>query len=165
MPIASLLGLGDRISASIGRAANMKGNTDVLEGKVASMLLVAYADGDCSDAEENEAITTLQTDKMLEAAGFGTNEIVTAWSKFRDKRPGSFTGKLALRREIAEAVGRAGKLTGGETIGEDIFLGAVNVAFASGDADAKEKTELKEIAKACGLSDSKVKELVGDALA
>lgn len=162
--LGNILGFKDKVAESIGRAANLKGNVDVLEGKIAAQLLVAYADGSCSDDEENEAITTLQADKSIEAAGFGTNDIVTTWSKLRDKRPGSFTGKLALRREIAEAVGRASKIKGGETIGEDIFLGAVNVAFASGDADVKEKGELKEIAKACGLSDSKIKELVGDAL-
>lgn len=162
--LGNILGFTDKIAASVGRAANLKGNKDVLEGKIAAQLLVAYADGSCSDEEENEAITTLQSDKALEIAGFGTNDIVSTWSKLRDKRPGSFTGKLALRREISEAVSRSSKITGGETIGEDIFLGAVNVAFASGDADAKEKTELKEIAKACGLSDSKIKELVGDAL-
>ncbi len=161
--LGAISGFADRMQQSIKNAAAMKGNRDILEGKVCAMLLVAYADGSCTDAEENEAMTTLTQDKQLEAAGFTAMDIAEAWTKFRDKRPGSFTGKMQLRREISEAVGRAqkAKLT---TVGEDIFLGSVNVAFSDGNAAPEERAELKQIATACSLSESKIKEMVGDAL-
>lgn len=145
-----MFGFGNLLK-KVDNAAHFKGNLDILEGIVASAVLVAYADGSLDPKEEQEAIEAITNNKSVVEAGFTPVDVSNTWNKFINKRPGSFSGKIQLRREIQEAVGRAG----GVTVSEDIFLVAADVAMADGSIGDAEKKELAEIAKTVGIDPSK----------
>jgi len=145
-----MFGFGNAVK-KIQNAAKYKGNLDVLEGIVASAVLVAYADNSLDSKEEQEAIEAIQNNKSVVEAGFTPVDVANCWTKFVNKRPGSFSGKVQLRREIEEAVSRAG----GVAVSEDIFLVAADVAMADGDIGDAEKKELAQIAKVVGIDPSK----------
>jgi tellurite resistance protein len=128
-----------------GGSNKLAGKTDLLEGLWAAVALVTYADGSANDDEVATAITSLENHAIVGAA-FKAHEIEQAGNKQLARAKGGMAGKLALKRELAEA---KAKNTFEEM--EMLVMIALDVAMADGSVGDAEKAVLKDIGKIVGV--------------
>lgn len=129
-------------------AANMKKleNKDLMEAIVGGCLLVAYADGDCSDEEILNLDGLIQSNPALSHFG---SEITNTINTFEQQlKTGFRVGKLKIMREIKD-------IKNNPEDAEEVFINMITIAEADGEVDEKETAVLKEVGQALGqrLSD------------
>lgn len=123
------------------------GRTDLLEACLASAALVAAADGTIDPEEAVSAIQTVKNNEVLGKA-FDNTTIETTMNRMIARAKGGFSGQAQLYKELKE-IGKS------EEDAEAVYLIAVDVAFADGNCDAKERAVLAQIAKTIGYDASK----------
>lgn len=128
-----------------GGAKRLNGNTDLLEGVAAAIVLTGAADGDFDDAEAQTGLDRLLGHDVLSAA-FKPNEIEAAFDKQANRARQGLSGKLALKREIADV---KGKCSADDC--EMLLVIACDVALSDGEVSAPERKALDDIGKSLGL--------------
>lgn len=83
----------------------LSGKTDVLEAVCAGAALVAYADGDASDAEISTAMTAIKANNTLNSA-FSNSQIESTLDKILERAKGGRVGRAGLYKEIEEIAHR-----------------------------------------------------------
>lgn len=121
------------------------GNKDFLEAVSAGVAMVAAADGNISDEEIAAAVDAVAQNPTLKKF-YSTNEVEQTINAMCQKAK-SASGRVQLLREIDDVIRKAGN----ETMKEDIYLIAYDVAMASGDIDSKEQAVLDKIANRLGV--------------
>ncbi|KAB0285445.1 tellurite resistance protein [Vibrio fortis] len=118
-------------------------NRDLMEAIVASSVLVAFADGDCS-AEELETLDAIiASNDNLSHFGSEIGKTIDKYSAMYEA--GARLAKVKLMKEIRD-------VDGDETQKEEAFVIAIEIADADGEIDDAELKILKEIGKALGLN-------------
>jgi tellurite resistance protein TerB len=116
-------------------------NADLMQAAVAAGVLVAYADGDCSDEEVDTLMNVLGSSPAL--APF-KDKIAENFEKYSQLMEASKRmGTRDLMKEIEDC-------KHDDTEAETVLIVALDVADADGD-DPKEAIVLEKIAKALGL--------------
>lgn len=130
----------------MGGASRISGKTDLLEGVCAGLALVIYADGSAGDDEIASGLSSLENHETISVA-FKANEIEQAFNKQLNRAKGGMAGRLALKRELAEA---KDKNTFEDM--EMLLMIVIDAAAAEGGLDEKEKTVIREIGKTIGVT-------------
>ncbi len=129
--------------------ANYGQNKDYLEAVCAASALVAMADGELEDVEKSKVVSLLTNHSTLgKMYDRGTIE-TTAETMF--KRAKDSSGRQALARELDDIKGRPE----GQQMAEDVYLIAVDVSMADGEAEPAEVDVLKKIAARLGVDTSR----------
>lgn len=117
-------------------------NRDLMEAMVGGCLLIAFADGDCEEAELQKLDEVLRTSKALE--GYGS-ELTQAINQFTARlRAGYMIGRMEILREIND-------VKGSQTEKEDVLLAMLTVAMSDGQIEPEEQKELTQVAQRLGL--------------
>ena len=129
-----------------GGAKKLSGKTDLLEGICAMCALVACADGDIEDSEVAAALDALTSHALIGEA-FQAQVIEAAFDKQLKRAKGGMAGKLALKREIAEA---KDKNESSEL--EMAFMVAIDVSMADGEIEPAERKVLEDLGRSLGFN-------------
>ena len=117
-------------------------NRDLMEAMVGGCLLIAFADGDCEDAELLKMDEVLRTSKSLE--GYGA-ELTDTINRFIARlKAGYIIGRAEILREIND-------VKGSQTEKEDVLLAMLTVAMSDGQIEPEEQKELIQVAQRLGL--------------
>ena len=115
---------------------------DLMEAMVGGCLLIAFADGDCEEAELLKMDEVLRTSKSLE--GYGS-ELTDTINRFTARlKAGYIIGRAEILREIND-------VKGSQTEKEDVLLAMLTVAMSDGQIEPEEQKELTQIAQRLGL--------------
>lgn len=118
-------------------------NRDLMEAIVAGAVLVAYADGDCSNEELEKLQGIIESNDNLKHFG---SEIGTTIDKYSSMyESGKRIAKMKLMKEL-------GDVQADEQQKVEAFIIAIEIADADGEIDEAEQTVLKEIGKQFGLN-------------
>ena len=117
-------------------------NRDLMEAMVGGCLLIAFADGDCEEAELLKMDEVLRTSKALE--GYGS-ELTDTINRFTARlKAGYIIGRAEILREIND-------VKGSQTEKEDVLLAMLTVAMSDGQIEPEEQKELTQVAQRLGL--------------
>lgn len=117
-------------------------NRDLMEAMVGGCLLIAFADGDCEEAELLKMDEVLRTSKSLE--GYGS-ELTDTINRFTARlKAGYIIGRAEILREIND-------VKGSQTEKEDVLLAMLTVAMSDGQIEPEEQKELTQVAQRLGL--------------
>lgn len=117
-------------------------NRDLMEATVGGCLLVAFADGECEDAEIKTIESLLRTNKALE--GFG-HELTDTVNRFTVRlKAGYRVARVEILREIEEVKGNRQEA-------EDVLVTMLTIAEADGEIEEAEQKELSTVADRLGL--------------
>lgn len=117
-------------------------NRDLMEAMVGGTLLVAFADGECEDAELKKIDELLRSSKSLE--GFGS-EVTATFNRYVERlKAGYRVGRLEILREIDD-------VKGDQREKEDVLVAMLTVAEADGEIEDAERKELENVAQRLGL--------------
>jgi len=117
-------------------------NRDLMEATVGGCLLVAFADGECEDAELKTIESLLRTNKALE--GFG-HELTDTVNRFTERlKAGYRVARVEILREIEE-------IKGDQREKEDVLIAMLTVAEADGEIEEAERKELDVVAQRLGM--------------
>ena len=117
-------------------------NRDLMEAMVGGCLLIAFADGDCEEAELLKMDEVLRTSKSLE--GYGA-ELTDTINRFTARlKAGYIIGRAEILREIND-------VKGSQTEKEDVLLAMLTVAMSDGQIEPEEQKELTQVAQRLGL--------------
>ena len=117
-------------------------NRDLMEAMVGGCLLIAFADGDCEEAELLKMDVVLRTSKSLE--GYGS-ELTDTINRFVARlKAGYIIGRAEILREIND-------VKGSQTEKEDVLLAMLTVAMSDGQIEPEEQKELTQVAQRLGL--------------
>lgn len=117
-------------------------NRDLMEQMVGGCLLIAFADGDCEEAELLKLDEVLRTSKALE--GYGS-ELTETINRFTARlKAGYIIGRQEILREIND-------VKGSQTEKEDVLLAMLTVALSDGQIEPEEQKELTQVAQRLGL--------------
>lgn len=130
-------------SALSGKVAKFSGRKDFLEAVCAAAALVAFADGEASDAEIDSTIKSITSNANL-SGSFSTREIETTAETMLNRAKGGRVGRNGLLREIED-------IKADHDMCEVVLLTALDVADNEGISD-EEKAVLDKIAKALSLN-------------
>ena len=123
-------------------AAKKMENRDLMEAMVGGCLLIAFADGDCEEAELLKMDEVLRTSKSLE--GYGS-ELTDTINRFVARlKAGYIIGRAEILREIND-------VKGSQTEKEDVLLAMLTVAMSDGQIEPEEQKELTQVAQRLGL--------------
>lgn len=115
---------------------------DLMEAMVGGCLLIAFADGDCEEAELLKMDEVLRTSKSLE--GYGS-ELTDTINRFTARlKAGYIIGRAEILREIND-------VKGSQTEKEDVLLAMLTVAMSDGQIEPEEQKELTQVAQRLGL--------------
>ena len=115
---------------------------DLMEAMVGGCLLIAFADGDCEEAELLKMDEVLRTSKSLE--GYGA-ELTDTINRFVARlKAGYIIGRAEILREIND-------VKGSQTEKEDVLLAMLTVAMSDGQIEPEEQKELTQVAQRLGL--------------
>jgi tellurite resistance protein len=107
-------------------------NKDFLEAACALSASVAYADGNCSDVERDAVVNILTNHPQL--GKLYTRDDIKRTADTMFGRATTFTGRLALSREIDDIRGKS------QSMAQDVYAVGLDVAMADGElADSEEK--------------------------
>lgn len=121
-------------------------NQEFLNGAVALSLMVAFADGNCDDAELGTIEALIQVEDSLSA--FSEHEIETAINKFKTKFSISAgVGKLDVDKALKSMNDNDQK--------EMVIAFALAVAGSDGEVGEHELKVIKDACKVLGVSSSK----------
>ena len=117
-------------------------NRDLMEAMVGGCLLIAFADGECEEAELLKMDEVLRTSKSLE--GYGS-ELTDTINRFTARlKAGYIIGRAEILREIND-------VKGSQTEKEDVLLAMLTVAMSDGQIELEEQKELTQVAQRLGL--------------
>ena len=117
-------------------------NRDLMEAMVGGCLLIAFADGDCEEAEMLKMDEVLRTSKSLE--GYGS-ELTDTINRFTARlKAGYIIGRAEILREIND-------VKGSQTEKEDVLQAMLTVAMSDGQIEPEEQKELTQVAQRLGL--------------
>lgn len=117
-------------------------NRDLMEAMVGGCLLIAFADGECEEAELLKMDEVLRTSKSLE--GYGA-ELTDTINRFTARlKAGYIIGRAEILREIND-------VKGSQTEKEDVLLAMLTVAMSDGQIEPEEQKELTQVAQRLGL--------------
>lgn len=117
-------------------------NRDLMEAMVGGCLLIAFADGECEEAELLKMDEVLRTSKSLE--GYGS-ELTDTINRFTARlKAGYIIGRAEILREIND-------VKGSQTEKEDVLLAMLTVAMSDGQIEPEEQKELTQVAQRLGL--------------
>lgn len=117
-------------------------NRDLMEAMVGGCLLIAFAEGDCEEAELLKMDEVLRTSKSLE--GYGS-ELTDTINRFTARlKAGYIIGRAEILREIND-------VKGSQTEKEDVLLAMLTVAMSDGQIEPEEQKELTQVAQRLGL--------------
>ena len=117
-------------------------NRDLMEAMVGGCLLIAFADGECEEAELLKMDEVLRTSKSLE--GYGS-ELTDTINRFTARlKAGYIIGRAEILREIND-------VKGSQTEKEDVLLAMLTVALSDGQIEPEEQKELTQVAQRLGL--------------
>jgi tellurite resistance protein TerB len=139
--------LGKIFGGATATVSRVSGRTDLLEGVCASAALIAAADGNIGPEEVTTAIDVVKNNETLGSA-FDARTIETTMDKMLNRAKGGYSGQAQLYKEISE-IGK------NPEDGETVYLIALDVAFADGNCDAKERAVITNLAKYLGVDANK----------
>ncbi|OYZ97692.1 MAG: hypothetical protein B7X99_13660 [Rhizobiales bacterium 17-65-6] len=138
------LGAGSReVAAAYGE------NKDFLEAVCAGVALVAAADGDIEENERQKAVRILTNHQDLSKLYKQPDIEQTLETMFRRAREAS--GRQQLAREIDDIKSRPN----GAKMAEDVYLVALDIAYADGELEPAEEAVLKKLAARLGVDPSR----------
>lgn len=117
-------------------------NKDLMEAIVAASILVAYADGDCSDTELEKLQSIIETNDSLKHFGADIGKTIDKYSAMYEA--GARLAKVKLKKEISD-------VSFSDTEKEEAFVIAVEIAGADGEFSDDEMKILNEIGRIYGL--------------
>jgi tellurite resistance protein len=126
--------------------AKYKENIDFLEAVCAGVALVAAADGEIEDAEVG-AVQRLVSSNDKISACYQPHQISEVSTKMLALAK-TQSGKQSLARQLDDIKGNA-------TMCEDVYLIALDIAYADGELEPAEKETLAKIAKRLNVDVSK----------
>lgn len=125
------------------KAIKQLNNKDLFQATMAAGVLVAYADGNCSDTEVDGLLSLLEANPALEAFKPEIPALLNDYCKQMDV---SFrAGKHNLMKEIKDCEHDADE-------GEQILIIALDVADIDGEVTDEEQKVISDIAEALGLN-------------
>lgn len=127
--------------------ADYSQNKDYLEAVCAAAALVAYADGELEDSERSKVTRTISQHPTL--GKMYQPNVIESTVETMFKRAKDFSGRQQLARELDDIKGRD------SSMGEDVYLVALDVAHADGTLEPEEEAVLKKIAARLGVDASK----------
>ena len=130
-------------------SAEYGANTDFLEAVCAAAALVAASDGEIEPGERTKIIALVQKHPQL--GKLYNLSIIEQTAEKMFQRAGDASGRQGLARELDDIKGRPN----GQTMGEDVYLVALDVASADGEVEPQEEVVLKKIAARLGVDASK----------
>jgi tellurite resistance protein TerB len=139
--------LGKLFGGATAATNRVAGRTDLLEACLASAALVAAADGNISPEEVVQAIDVVKNNETLNKA-FSQQDIDATMNRMISRAKGGYSGQAQLYKELRE-------IGNDQEDAEAVYLIAVDVAFADGTCDAKERAVLTQVAKTIGVDASK----------
>lgn len=117
-------------------------NRDLMEATVGGCLLIAFADGECDDAELKTIESLLRTNKALD--GFG-HELTDTVNRFTERlKAGYRVARVEILREIEDVKGNRQEA-------EDVLVTMLTIAEADGEIEEAEQKELTTVADRLGL--------------
>lgn len=117
-------------------------NRDLMEAIVAGSVMVAFADGNCSDDELASLESLIQSNENLKHFGGEINEQIARFSAMFDAGPRM--GKMKAMRELDDIKASAEEK-------EEAFVMMLEIAEADGEIDDKELAILKEVGNKFGI--------------
>jgi tellurite resistance protein TerB len=116
---------------------------DLVEAAVAGAVMVAFADGECEDAELAKLQEIIESNDSF---SHFQSEVGVLVDKFaRQFKAGFIMGKMKAMKELADIQASAEEK-------EEVFIVMVLVAQADGEVEPAEKTLLIEIGRKLGLN-------------
>lgn len=138
-----MFGMFKKKAAAAKVAVHKVENRDLMEAIVAGAVLVAYADGDCSDDELQKLQGIIESNDNLKHFG---SEIGVTLDKFCSMyESGARLAKSKLMKELAD-------VQADEEQKIEAFIIAIEIADSDGEIDEAEHAMLKEIGKQFGLN-------------
>lgn len=119
------------------------GNKDFLEAVCAASAMVAAADGSVSDDEVGAAIDSATGNPTLNKI-YSVSEIGTCMDA-QIKRAKTASGRVGLLRELEDVAKKP------QSLREDVFLAALDVAASDGNVSPQEDSVLSRIATTLGV--------------
>lgn len=117
-------------------------NRDLMQAIVGVLVLVAYADGECSKDELNNAERLIRANDQLQHFG---SEITTTMGRYVEYMEASpRLGELKIMREVSD-------IKANQADAEEVFVNAIAIAEAEGGVDDKERAMLVKIGRELGL--------------
>lgn len=136
-----MFGFGKKARAAKAEIKKFE-NRDLMEATVGGCLLIAFADGDCEEAELKSIESLLRTNKALE--GFG-HELTDAINRVTERlKAGYRVARIEILREIEEVKGNRQEA-------EDVLVTMLTIAEADGEIEEAEQKELSTVADRLGL--------------
>lgn len=117
-------------------------NRDLMEAMVGGCLLIAFADGDCEEAELLKMDEILRTSKSLEGYGSELTDTINRFTAHL--KTWYILGRAEILREIND-------VKGSQTEKEDVLLAILTVAMSDGQIEPEEQEELTQVAQRLGL--------------
>lgn len=138
----SLLSLFGKKAAAAKVEVKKIENRDLMQAVVGVLVLVAYADGECSRAELDNIERLIRANDALTHFG---SEITTTMGRFVEyMEAGARLGKMKIMREI-------GDIKNTPRDAEEVFVNGISIAEADGEVSAAERAILTEIGRELGL--------------
>lgn len=117
-------------------------NRDLMQAIVGSMVLLAYADGECEKSELDKIERLIAANENL--AHFGS-EITATMGRFVEyMEAGPRLGEMKIMREIGDVKNNARDA-------EEVFINAITIAEADGEIEPAELKVLSKLGRELGL--------------
>lgn len=117
-------------------------NRDLMQAVVGSMILVAYADGECEKSELEKIERLIRANENL--AHFGS-EITSTMARFVEyMEAGPRLGEIKIMREV-------GDIKSNPQDAEEVFVLAITIAEADGEIEPAEMKVLGKLGRDLGL--------------
>lgn len=129
-----------------GAIKKLSGRTDFLEAVCAACALVASADNEITD-DEIKMTTKVITNNPTLAAAFKSTQIEKCADTMLKRAQGGRSGRFGLYKEIDDVAADS-------SVGEMVYLAALDVAESDGNVAASEKKVLSEIAKRLSVNEA-----------
>ena len=138
-----MFGIFKKKTAALKATIHKVENRDLMEAIVAGAILVAYADGDCTQAELTKLADIIESNDNLKHFGSEIGATIDKYSLMFES--GKRLAKMKLMKEIAD-------VNADETQKVEAFIIAIEIADADGNIDEDEAKVLKEIGRTLGLN-------------
>jgi tellurite resistance protein TerB len=136
-----MFGFGKKARKAVAEVKKFE-KRDLAQAVINAAWLVAYADGECSNAEKASVDQVLRANPVL---GAFTSEIQGISQTIIAQLDANYkVGRLAAYREIEDC-------KGDQREAEDVLVTAIAIAEADGEIQEAEKKVLDEIANRLGL--------------
>lgn len=142
-----MFGIGKKIFGKKANEANIAlkkfEKRDLVEAAVGGAVMVAFADGECEDAELAKLQQIIESNDSFSHFQSEVGMLVDKFS--RQFKAGFIMGKMKVLKELSDIQASAEEK-------EEVFIVMVLVAQADGEVEPAEKTLLIEIGRKMGLN-------------